>query len=295
MSQLKIFIRKIAEKIVSNELAWTAFSRSFVRGSQFLCAVRHIHEAEQIIASNPRIRLALEDRSVIYGPFEGMKYGSTNAFCSTLYPKLLGIYENEITKIISNALAKKHKIIVDVGAADGYYAVGFALKDPETKVIAFEMESRARTELAKLREINEVADRVEIRGKCEPHDLLNLEGESGLVIMDCEGYEELLLTAKVIDHLKNWDFIIETHDGFSPEITTRLTNRFNPTHTVVSVEVIHDLNKADHLDIPLLKAMPRKELDILLAENRQHACLRWIACYARPKSHDSPRIDTIPA
>jgi len=280
-NHLKVLLRQVAEYIVANNTVWAALSGTLVRGSQFLCSVRDVHEVEQIIARNDRLRDALATKTVIAGSFEGMKYGTTRAFCSTLHPKLLGIYENELSGIISTALAKKYQTIVDVGAADGYYAVGFAYKDPEARVVAFEMDSRARTELAKLREINGVTDRVEVRGKCEPQDLLALEGNRGLMIMDCEGYEEQLLTSEVITHLKDWDFIIETHDGFSPEITTRLTTLFKTTHEVIPVEVIHDQNKADHVELPILEGLPRRDVDKLLSENRQHACLRWIACYAK--------------
>jgi hypothetical protein len=82
----------------------------------------------------------------------------------------------------------------------------------------------------------------------------------------------------VIAHLKDWDFIIETHDGYSACITERLLDRFSSTHDPVCVEAVHDFNKADHVDIALLKTLPRRDVDKLLAENRMHACLRWIIC-----------------
>lgn len=280
MNQLKILLRQVAEAIVANDAIWTVVSRSMVRGSLFLCSVRDIHEVDQAIARNPKLRDALAAKKVIAGPFTGMRYGDTQAFCSALPPKLLGTYEHELADVISAAIARKYPTIVDVGAADGYYAVGFAFKDPQARIIAFEMDARARTELSKLTEINDVADRVEIRGKCEPVDLLALDAAPGLMIMDCEGYEDFLLTKDVISHFKDWDFIIETHDGFSPEITKRLSSRFSETHKVIPIEVTHDRDKADQIDLPILDGVPRRDVDKLLAENRQHACLRWIACYS---------------
>ena len=280
VSQFKKILLKSAQAIVKHELSWSVISRTVVRGSQFLCAVRHEHEVTQIVFSNAVLRNVLAEKNVISGPFEGMKYGPTKAFCSAYYPKLLGVYESELNNIVTNAVAKNYSTIVDVGAADGYYAVGFAMKNPQAKVIAYEMDARARTELKKLIESNGVAKRVEIRTKCEPDDLLSLRDERGLIIMDCEGYEDCLLNPQVIHHLKSWDFIIETHDGLVPEITERLSNDFALTHKVISIEVIHDRNKADHLNIPLLRDIPRRDVDTLLTENRQHACLRWIACYA---------------
>lgn len=287
MNHLKILLRRVAETVVSHDAIWTPVSRTLVRGSQFLCSVRDNHEVERVVARNPTLRAALAAKTVLSGPFKDMNYGDTKAFCSALYPKLLGTYEFELAGTITAAIARKYKTLVDVGAADGYYAVGFAFKDPQMKVIAFEMDSRARTELVNLAEINGVAGRIQIRGKCEPADLLALDAERGLMIMDCEGYEEQLLTQDIIRHFKEWDFIIETHDGFSPEITTRLTSRFEETHEVISIEVTHDRNKADQINLPILADIPRRDVDQLLSENRQHACLRWIACYS--KSHPRER------
>ena len=286
MNQVKILLRRVAETIVANDALWTPLSRTLVRGSQFLCSVRDIHEVEQVIARNPQLRAIFEAKRVIAGPFAGMNYGDTKAFCSALHPKMLGTYEIELAETISAAIARKYETIVDVGAADGYYVVGFALKDEHARIIAFEQDSRARTELAKLTETNGVADRIEIRGKCEASDLLALDVKRGLMIMDCEGYEEHLLTPEVIAHFKDWDFIIETHDGFAPEITARLTSRFANTHDVTPIEVIHDRNKADHIKLPILDGIPRRDVDKLLSENRQHACLRWIACDSKTARGD---------
>lgn len=284
MYQLKNLARQIAGFITGNDALWTPFSRTVVRGSLFLCSVRDLHEADEIVARDPLLREAFAPRVVLAGPFKGMKYGSTRAFCSALHPKILGSYEHEIEGLVEEALSGKYPTLVDVGAADGYYAVGFAVKDPLIRVIAFEMEERARVEFAKLAEANGVSSRVDLRGKCEPSDLLALDAEPGLFIMDCEGYEEALLTEQLITRFKDWDFIIETHDGISLGITDRLEARFASTHHTRRVEVVHDLDKADHIDLPLLKHLPRRSVNRLLAEGRQHACLRWLACSSKARS-----------
>ena len=63
-------------------------------------------------------------------------------------PKLLGVYERELNPYIEQACALNFPLIVDVGAAEGYYAVGMALRNPSARVIAFEMDARAREALA---------------------------------------------------------------------------------------------------------------------------------------------------
>ena len=65
--------------------------------------------------------------NIINGPFKGMKYISESVG-SCHMPKILGIYENEIYPILLNFLSNSD-LFVDIGAAEGYYAVGCAKKE----------------------------------------------------------------------------------------------------------------------------------------------------------------------
>ncbi len=275
---MKEILRRIAEWLVARDTLWVPISKTLVRGSQFLCAMRENHEAERIVANSPKLRAALNERVVIAGPFQGMKYGDTEARCSALYPKLLGTYENELAGVVVDALVKRPPVVVDIGAADGYYAVGFAFRNPETRVIAFEQNPRAQVELRKLAELNGVTARIDVRGHCGPEDIAQLGADGGLVIVDCEGFEDVILSEENIRHLAGWDFIIETHDGFSPEVTKRLEERFAATHEIRRIDTIHDFDKLDHVRVPLLDGLPRRQADRMLAEGREHACLRWLYC-----------------
>lgn len=267
--------------LMSNDLIWKASSNTLVRGGQFLCAMRAAVENDRIVRSDPQLYRKLEPHIVLSGPFEGLNYVGTQAFCSSHYPKLLGTYEHEIEARVRQAIEDSFPVIVDVGAADGYYAVGLALKCPAAHVIAFEQNPRAHRQLENLAKVNGVSDRLEIRGRCDPHDLLSLPYAGGFMIMDCEGYEEILLTEEVISHLRHWDFLIETHDGYSREMTRRLSGRFAATHHVEVIEAVHDLNRADRIDVPALQSLNRKQKDQILSEGRQHACLRWMACSSK--------------
>jgi hypothetical protein len=281
MSFLKSLARKVGETVVSHDALWVPLSRSLVRGSQFFCALRDQHEAGQTVAGHPPLRDALARRQILAGPFKGMNYGSTRALCSALYPKLLGTYEHELARVFDAALARSHPLVVDVGAADGYYAVGFAFRQPGTRVIAYDQDPRARVELAKLAELNGVANRIEIRGRCEPAELARLGQPSGLMIVDCEGFEDIALSSENIAALPGWEFIIETHDGFVPGVTKRLAGRFEATHRVEVIESVHDFDKLDRVSVPLLDGLPRRAADKVLAEGREHACLRWLVCTPR--------------
>lgn len=132
--------------------------------------------------------------AVRQGVFAGMRYveGSQG---SAYIPKLLGIYERELTSQVESLIARRPSLIVDMGAAEGYYAVGLARRLPSSQVVAFEMEPAGRQALHEMVRINEVHERVTVRGRCEPEDLASeLRGRDHVaIICDVEGYEEKLL------------------------------------------------------------------------------------------------------
>ena len=167
------------------------------------------------------------------GPFAGMKYISA-AVGSAYVPKLLGIYERELAQTIEGACACRFTLIIDIGAAEGYYAVGLALRNREARVVAFEMERKGRQALKEMLRINHVDSRVEIRGKCELGDLeIILQNEPrSLILCDVEGDEEILLNPAAVPELSRAHLLVEMHDFIHPGITERMIRRFKATHVV---------------------------------------------------------------
>ena len=270
-----------ADFVANSDILWKLTSKTIVRWSQYLCQERRNVEARRVVAADPGLQGILKEAKVIGGPFQGMEYGKTSSFCSAYYPKILGTYEMELIPVINAFIEKGYCHIVDVGAADGFYAVGFALKSPKSKIIAYEQSPRARMQLGILARTNGVQDSIEIRERCERSDMISLPATSGLLIVDCEGYEEVLLDNPVIKHLKDWDFLIETHDGFSRGVTQKLIERFKPTHNVIVIDTIHDLDKADHYMPEAIQHLKRQDQDLLLSEQREHATLRWLLCHSK--------------
>jgi len=271
----------LADRVAESDFFCGIISKTIVRWSQYLCQERRNVEARRVVAADPLLQGIIKEAKVTGGPFHGMEYGKTSSFCSAYYPKILGTYEMELIPAIKTFLEKGYCHIVDIGAADGFYAVGFALKSPESKIIAYEQSPRARKQLGILARTNGVQDSIEIRERCERNDMMSLPATPGLLIVDCEGYEEVLLDDPVIKHLKDWDFLIETHDGFSRGVTRRLIERFHATHNVTVIDTIHDLDKADHYTPEVIQHLKRQDQDLLLSEQREHATLRWLLCHSK--------------
>jgi len=174
------------------------------------------------------------DRRVRSGPFLGMRY-IDNSVGSAYIPKLLGIYERELHRVIESACNAGFSLIVDIGAAEGYYAVGMATRNPGARVEAFEMDPTGLKALKEMAALNGVGDRISIRGKCEVSTLQStLEHEPGryLIICDVEGYEETLLDPCLVTTLGAASILVELHDFLIPGITDLLKERFSSTHRI---------------------------------------------------------------
>jgi len=177
--------------------------------------------------------------SVQGGLFKGLKYPGVRSYGSTVLPKLAGTYELVIQEEIQKLLDEKnYTTIIDIGCAEGYYAVGMALMQPEAKVIAYDIAVLARALCAEMAELNGVRDRINIAGECKKESLQSINFNEGrvLVICDCEGGEyELINPENFIT--SETDFIIELHDVSVDKIKNRkLAESFGATHDVVIIK-----------------------------------------------------------
>lgn len=177
--------------------------------------------------------------AVAAGPFVGLKYGNVSQGSAHI-PKLLGIYERELAPQVAEIVSLHPKLIVDIGAAEGYYAVGLARLLPEVRVIGFEMEFSGREALTEMAARNSVSDRVEVRGKCEAVDLVDALGneEAAVVICDVEGYEEVLLDPVAVPSLSRTAILVELHDFVVPGLRDTIRNRFAATHEITRIEQV---------------------------------------------------------
>jgi hypothetical protein len=173
------------------------------------------------------------------GPFRGMTMlppddGTISAFV----PRLLGFYEQELHPHVEAAIARGYGAIVNVGCAEGYYAVGLARRLPETRHFAFDIAPQAQAMCRQAATTNEVLDRLEIAGECDHAAMSRIIGQhaSALLVVDCEGAEGKLLNPAACPALRQADIIVECHEFIVPGITDLLTRRFADSHDIVRVE-----------------------------------------------------------
>ena len=217
---------------------------------------------------------ALSGGKVMSGPFMGMRYVE-KAAGSALAPKLIGCYEEELHPVWERIFQEKYERIVDIGAAEGYYAVGLAYRFPETRVIAFESDENARAMCGEMGRMNGVGERLEIYGTCSVSTLKDTLIPGCLVICDCEGYESVLLDPAAVPMLRECDILVETHDYLVPGVKELLEGRFKNGHQIQWVGSC----PRDSARYPQLRGLNSRQKRLAVYEFRPaHQKWAWITC-----------------
>jgi Methyltransferase small domain len=156
--------KDFVSRTASNPLAWTLY-RFFGRLSDALGRVygharftRENGERDETLRQVARNLFA--DLTVVAGPFKGLKYPSPQSFGSAFLPKLPGTYESEQHPVLEDLLIKSYTAIVDIGCAEGYYAVGLGLRSARAEIYAFDTDTRARQLCNELATLNAIDSRI---------------------------------------------------------------------------------------------------------------------------------------
>jgi hypothetical protein len=232
-----------------------------------------------------RVVLAKHGLVVQSGPFAGMRYtpgvidsalGTPRALGSALIPKLLGCYEAELQGVLEGALERGYAEVIDIGSAEGYYAVGLALRLPGARVHAFEVDGLRRRLCAEMARANGVAERVVMAGACDGAALAALASGHPLVVCDCEGYELDLLQPDVIPGLRGCDLLVELHDSANPIISETILARFAPSHDLTLIQSA-EMHPADY---PALLSLGADDQRFALSEERPPG-MQWVFMQAK--------------
>lgn len=172
---------------------------------------------------------------VLGGPFEGMDCGTAVSEGSRS-ARLLGCYEASLIPIIEEIIARAYPLVIDIGSAEGYYAIGLARRMPQSRIMARDQSAVAQAMCGALAALNGVADRVEVGGLFAHADFALTLAQPTLILCDIEGAEVELLDPARAPGLMAADILVECHDCLRPGITQTLTNRFAPSHDVQRID-----------------------------------------------------------
>lgn len=192
-------------------------------------AFRHLAKWRSELISNTLLERS--GSKVLSGPFKGMDY-PVRASEGSRSARLIGAYEASLAPVIEDIVTKGYKLVVDVGSAEGYYAVGLARRLRSARVLARDADPKAQALCAALAAANGVADRVEIGGLMGHADFDICANQKTLVVCDIEGAEGELLDPVRAPGLRSADILVEAHDCMRPGLSHLIAERFKATHHI---------------------------------------------------------------
>lgn len=220
------------------------------------------------------------ERRVRTGPFAGLRYPNWQGHGSAVFAKLLGTYEAELHAFVESVLADQPNLVVDVGCAEGFYAVGCAMRLPQAEVIAADLSPAAQSLCAALARHNGVAERVRVMGRVDRQTLLDIARRPhGFLISDCEAGEAELLDPETLTALSSWFLLVEMHEFLVPGLEEKLIAAARLTHEIEVVDSVDDFrrqSKWPHADV--LELPPALRLEIY--HEGRPGLMRWLC--ARP-------------
>lgn len=202
------------------------------------------------------------------GPFTGM------TMKSPLTPYLVGSFEAELYPVIEETLTRDYTQLINIGCAEGYYAVGYARRNPALTVHAFDTTSENQAATTEMARTNGVESRVIVGGHCDVDTLRPLlqskNPSKTLIFIDCEGCELDLLDPTRLPVLRQTDVLVEVHDFVNPIISSTLQQRFRRSHRirVISATSRHPSQYAQLAALP----DPYQRLAI---DERRPAGMQW--------------------
>jgi hypothetical protein len=213
-------------------------------------------------------------RAVLAGPFQGMELPDAASWGDgDFLPKLLGTYEANLHQAVIAAVARRPDPVINVGCAEGYYAVGLARLLPGAAIHAFDIDAAALQVCAAAAAANGVGARVRLEGLCTAARIAELCAghRRALLVLDCEGAERELLDPAA---LASCDVLVETHDFIHAGLADELEARFRATHRVERIaQGGRDPNAA------ALAKLAESDRWLLVDEGRPESMV-WLACWA---------------
>lgn len=283
-------LRSLLKPLVRIEPLWRLFDATVLRPGRALDQMRHdfilSRRQDAALAQTTRALATISpDLTVQHGLLAGLRFPYLRATYGALGAKLLGSYERELHPTLASLCAERsYSLLVDVGSAEGYYAVGLARLMPNVRVRAFDTDVPAVAFCREMAVVNGVADRVTVGGFCDFETLTAAVGgqSRALIISDCEGYEIRLFRPGAGEALRRHDLIIEAHDYVDITVSPKMWEVFGSTHDVEVVRSLDDLDKVRtyHTVYPELEQFDLPTRRLLVSEGRR-AIQQWFVVRSR--------------
>lgn len=214
---------------------------------------------------------------VVDGLFRGLVLSEKTFWGkSDIGAQCLGIYEKEILNVLERI--GPFEVFLDIGAADGYYAVGMLHAQMTKKAICMEISNEGQRVIRQNWRSNNRPGFLTVLGEATPTSVCEIADtlpREALVLIDIEGSEFSLLTESVISSLKDCTVIIEVHhwvDQFF-EVYAELLKRLDQFYWIKILEPA-ERNTYNH---PVLGTYC-DDNRLLVASERRPSHMRFLHC-----------------
>ena len=219
---------------------------------------------------------------VASGLYKNMKISLKENWGNDIGSKILGIYEEQIQKIIHKiAKEKKIKTLINFGAAEGYHLVGPIKRKIISSGYGIEIDKETKKTLKKNIILNKLSRKIKIID-FEDFKLLktkigNKDSSKILILIDIEGNEYDLLNKYNMKYFKNNLLIIELHQfmcssSIKHKKFIKLLKKFYKIEVIKNGRRNPYLSKIEHLS--------DDERWMVVSEGRPSE-MTWLICYPK--------------
>ena len=232
LNYLKILINKVKKR----DFKWLILEvLSKITLKKLELRIDKVVEKKRIILSSKISKIY--NNTVQQGPFKGMIINEDQFWGpGDRSSKILGLYEKEIQDlIVSIQKDKNYSTFVDIGGADGFFAIGSLVNNLFEKCEVFEISKKGRNSIQKNSKKNNVYDSIKIHDKASKRSLIKIDNiNNSLILCDIEGGEYELFDEKLINEIYPSDIIIEIHKNKENSLVN-FEKRFTKTYSLTKI------------------------------------------------------------
>ena len=230
------YLKVLSKKLIEKNFKWLLLEIiSKVTFKKLEFRIDKVVEKKRIILSSKISRIY--NNTVQQGPFKGMVMNEDQFWGQgDSSSKILGLYEKEIQDlIVSIQKDKKYSTFVDIGGADGFFAIGSLVNNLFKKCEVFEISKKGRISIQKNSKQNNVYDSIRIHDKASKASLIKIDNiNNSLILCDIEGGEYELFDEKLIKKIYPSDIIIEIHKNKENSLVN-FEKRFTKIYSITKI------------------------------------------------------------
>ena len=214
------------------------------------------------------------------GIFKNLKINKDISWGSgDIASKIYGLYENKIQRLLAEI---KKPILIDIGAADGFFAIGCLHSKVSKYCYAFEQSSSGRAALSKTAKMNKVSNKITIIGKVTNENFISLLPQGmnfsdTVLLCDIEGQEYNFFTDQILKKLKKSHIIIEIHNTNTNTNTDEI-NLMRRIKKLFKITIIFG-NDNDYSNLPEIHELKDIDRNLISCEGRSYIGKWW---YLKP-------------